>query len=64
MMPYRDGSGSGIVMQICGVYATFSREEGILQQKYRDRMGGLSRYFSETPWSEVDLTLLIFRAHM
>ena len=46
------------MIHIGGVYTTFCQEEGILFQKYRDRMGGVSRYFSKVSGSEVNLTLL------
>ena len=37
---------------------TLCQEEGILLQKHRDRIGGISRYFSKVSGSVVDLTLL------
>ena len=48
--PYRDTIG--------GVYTTFCQEEGMFLQKYRDRNGGVSRYFSKVPGSGIDFILL------
>ena len=42
---YRDTNGRRIVIQIGGVYTTFSPREGIHLQKYAIEMGGVSRYF-------------------
>ena len=58
---YRDTNGSRIMMQIGGVYITFCQDEGILLLKYRNRMGGLWRYFSrKVSGSGVDVTPLIY----
>ena len=48
------------MIQIGGVYTTFYQEEDILLQKYREEMGGLSRYFSKVSGTGVDVTLLTY----
>ena len=60
---YRDINGSRIVIQIGGVYTTFCQKEGILWQKYRVEMGGVSRYFSKVSGAGVDMTLLNIHTH-
>ena len=41
------------MIEIGGVYTTFCQEEGMLLQKYRDRNGGVPRYFSKVSGSGV-----------
>ena len=56
---HRDTNGSRVLIQIGGVYATFTQEEGISSCKsVVIEMGSISRYFSQVSGSGVDLNLL------
>ena len=48
------------MIQIGGVYTTFCQEEGMLLQKHRDRMGGVSGYFSKVSGSGRAVSLCFF----
>ena len=57
LQKHRDTNERRIVIQICGVYATFCQDEGILLQKYRDRNGSCIAILFRSIGSGVDVTL-------